>query len=67
MTAFEPVEVKFCFLRGQFKMIDGSESEKRKRQLAFELQNARVYEKRSRMISGDEVEEFTFVICNALK
>ena len=27
----------------------------------------RVNEKRSRMISGDEVEEFTFVICNALK
>ena len=52
-------------------MIDRSESEKRKRQLAFELQNARVYEKWStpkcRMISGDEVEEFTFVICNALK
>ena len=52
-------------------MIDGSESEKNKLQLAFELQNARVYEKRStskcRMISGDEVEEFTFVICNALK
>ena len=47
-------------------MIDGSESEKRKRQLAFKLQNARVYEKWSRMISGDEVEEFTFVICNAL-
>ena len=48
-------------------MIDGSESEKRKRQLAFELQNERVYEKRGRMISGDEVEEFTFAICNALK
>ena len=48
-------------------MIDSSESEKRKRQLAFKLQNAHVYEKRSRMISEDEVEEFTFVICNALK
>ena len=48
-------------------MIDGSESEKHKLQLAFELQNARVYEKRSRMISGDEVEESTFMICNALK
>ena len=48
-------------------MIDSSESEKRKSQLAFKLQNAHVYEKRSRMISGDEVEEFTFVICNALK
>ena len=48
-------------------MIDGSKSEKCKRQLDFELQNARVYEKRSRMISGNEVEEFAFVICNALK
>ena len=48
-------------------MIDGSKSEKCKRQLDFELQNVRVYEKRSRMISGNEVEEFAFVICNALK
>ena len=44
-------------------MIDGSESKQRKRQLAFELQNARAY----RMISGDNVEEFRFVICKALK
>ena len=29
-------------------MIDGSE--KRKRQLAFELQNSRVYEKRSKLL-----------------
>ena len=48
-------------------MIDGSECEQRIRQLAYELQNAGAYEKRSRMISGDKVEEFTFVICNALK
>ena len=48
-------------------MIDGSKSEKCRRHLDFELQNARLYEKRSRMISGNEVEEFPFVICNTLK
>ena len=37
---------KPLFPKSSAKMIDGSE--KRKRQLAFELQNLRVYEKRSK-------------------
>ena len=43
---FQPVKVIFCFLRGPVKMIDGSE--KRNRQLAFELQNSHVCEKGSK-------------------
>ena len=37
---------KLLFPKRSAKMIDGSEE--RKRQLAFELQNSRVYEKRSK-------------------
>lgn len=33
----------------------------------FAAVNSRVFEKRSRMLSGNEVEGFTFVICNTLK
>ena len=42
---FEPVKVKFCFFKRSVKMIDGSQ--KANRQLAFELQNSHVCEKRS--------------------
>ena len=40
---FEPVNLKFFFPKRSVKMIDGSE--KRNRQLAFELQNSHVCEK----------------------
>ena len=43
---FEPVKVKFCFLRGSLRQIDSSG--KRNRQLALELQNSHVCEKRSK-------------------
>ena len=42
---FEPIRVKFCFLRGPIKMLDSSE--KHNHHLAFALQNSHVCEKRS--------------------
>ena len=49
---FEPVKVKFCFLKlRSVKMIDGSEKRNPRGQLAFELQNNHVCEKRSKKVN----------------